>query len=32
MIEEKVKKLIEEPVNKMGITIDSITYEKEGNN
>lgn len=32
MIEEKVKKLIEEPVNKMGITIDSIIYEKEGNN
>ena len=32
MIEEKVRKLIEEPVNKMGITIDSIIYEKEGNN
>lgn len=32
MLEEKVKKLIEEPVNKMGIKIDSITYLKEGNN
>ena len=32
MIEEKVRKLIEEPVNKMGITIDSIIYENEGNN
>ena len=32
MIEGKVKKLIEEEVNKIGITIDSITYEKEGIN
>ena len=32
MIEEKVRKLIEAPVNEMGITIDSVTYEKEGNN
>lgn len=32
MIEEKVKKLIEAPVNEMGITIDSVIYEKEGNN
>ena len=32
MIEQKVRKLIEEEVNKMGITIDSITYEKEGSN
>ena len=32
MIETKVRKLIEEEVNKMGITIDSITYEKEGSN
>lgn len=32
MLENKVRKLIEEPINKMGITIDSITYLKEGNN
>ena len=32
MIEGKVRKLIEEEVNKMGITIDSVTYEKEGSN
>lgn len=32
MIEGKVRKLIEEEVNKMGITIDSIIYEKEGSN
>ena len=32
MIEQKVRKLIEEEVNKMGITIDSIIYEKEGSN
>lgn len=32
MLEEKVRKLIEEPVNKMGIAIDSINYLKEGNN
>ena len=32
MIEEKVRKLIEEEVNKLGITIDSIVYEKEGSN
>ncbi len=31
-MEEKVKKLIEKEVNKVGISIDSITYEKEGNN
>lgn len=31
-MEEKVRKLIEEDVNKLGITIDSITYEKEGSN
>ncbi len=31
-MEEKVRKLIEEDVNKLGVTIDSITYEKEGNN
>lgn len=32
MIEEKVRKLVEEPVNKMGISIASIKYQKEGNN
>lgn len=32
MIETKVRKLIEEEVTKMGITIDSIIYEKEGSN
>lgn len=32
MIEEKVRKLIEKPVSEMGITIDSIVYEKEGSN
>lgn len=32
MLEDKVRKLIEEPINKMGIIIDSITYQKEGNN
>ncbi len=31
-MEEKVRKLIEEDVNKMGINIDSIVYEKEGSN
>ena len=31
-MEEKVRKLIEEEVNKMGISIDSILYEKEGSN
>lgn len=32
MIEDKVKKLIEEPLNKMGISIDNVEYLKEGNN
>jgi ribosome maturation factor RimP len=32
MIEEKVKKLIEEPLYKMDISIDSIKYLKEGSN
>ena len=32
MIEEKVRKIIEGPVNQMGITIDNIVYEKEGSN
>ena len=31
-MEEKVKKLIEKEVNKMGINIDSVNYEKEGGN
>ena len=30
MIEKKVRELIEEEVSKMGITIDSVVYEKEG--
>lgn len=32
MIESKVKKLIEEPISKLGVTIDNIKYEKEGSN
>ncbi len=32
MIEEKVRKLIEKPINEMGIIVDSVTYEKEGSN
>lgn len=32
MIEEKVKKLIEGEVNKLGVEIDSIVYEKENGN
>ena len=31
-MEEKIRNLIEGEVNKLGISIDSITYEKEGNN
>ena len=31
-MEEKVRKLIEEEVNKAGVKIDSIVYEKEGSN
>lgn len=31
-MEDKVKKLIEKEVNKMGINIDKISYEKEGGN
>lgn len=31
-IVNKVKKLIEEPLKKENIFLDSITYEKEGNN
>ena len=32
MIEQKVRELIEKEVNNMGIFIDNIIYEKEGNN
>ena len=32
MIEDRVRKLIEKPINDMGISIDSINYVKEGNN
>lgn len=32
MIENKVRELIEKPVNDMGILIDSIKYIKEGSN
>ena len=32
MIENRVRELIEGPVNEMGILIDSISYEKEGSN
>ena len=31
-MEEKVRKLIEGEVNKLGINIDSVSYEKEGSN
>lgn len=31
-MEEKIRELIEKDVNEMGITIDSIVYEKEGSN
>ena len=31
-MEEKVRNLIEGEVNKLGISIDSIVYEKEGSN
>jgi len=32
MIEEKVKEIIEQKVNELGVNIDSIVYEKEGGN
>lgn len=32
MIEQRVRELLEDEVAKMGITIDSIVYEKEGSN
>jgi len=31
-MEEKVKKLLESEVNKLGVSIDSVVYEKEGSN
>lgn len=31
-MEDKVRKLIEDEVNKLGIKIDSVVYEKEGSN
>ena len=31
-MEEKVRKLIESEVDKLGINIDSVVYEKEGGN
>ena len=32
MIERKVMDLIEKPINDMGIVVDSVVYEKSGNN
>lgn len=31
-MEEKIRNLIEGEVNKLGVSIDSVTYEKEGSN
>ena len=31
-MEDKIRDLISDEVNKLGISIDSIVYEKEGNN
>lgn len=31
-MEDKIRKLLTEEVNKLGISIDEIIYEKEGNN
>ena len=31
-MEEKVRKLLESEVNKLGVSIDSVVYEKEGSN
>ena len=31
-MEDKVRKLIEDEVNKLGIKIDNVIYEKEGSN
>ena len=32
MIEEQIKKLLEEPVGELGVTIDSVKLEKESGN
>ena len=32
MIEKKARELIEEEVSKLGVTIDSVKYEREGTN
>ena len=32
MIEKRVRELISDEVSKLGITIDSVVYEKEGSN
>lgn len=32
MLEQKVRELIEKPVNELGVEIDSIVYEKESGN
>lgn len=31
-MEEKIKKLLEDEVSKLGVSIDSVSYEKEGSN
>ena len=31
-MEEKVKKLLDSEINKLGIALDSVVYEKEGSN
>ena len=31
-IEKKVRELVEEKVKELGVSIDSVIYEKEGNN
>lgn len=32
MIEKKVREIVSEEVSKLGVTIDNVTYEKEGSN
>lgn len=32
MLEQKVRELIEKPVNELGVEIDSVVYEKESGN
>ena len=32
MIEKRVRELIEDSINDMGIVLDNVVYEKEGNN